>query len=110
MINQKFSRRLKVPSCHLISLLLFKSLGFQIASLLVFRRNSLKKFIKETKIEKQINYLIRIRNTLKLAFPPHTECGERQTISVMTGGTLLKTVFNLTSQGQWAPTTVSGSG
>ena len=59
---------------------------------------------------KQINYLIRIRNTLKLAFPPHTECGERQTISVMTGGTLLKTVFNLTSQGQWAPTTVSGSG
>ena len=48
---------------------------------------------------KQINYLIRIRNTLKLAFPPHTECGERQTISVMTGGTLLKTVFNLTSQG-----------
>ena len=59
---------------------------------------------------KQINYLIRIRNTLKLAFPPQTECGERQTISVMTGGTLLKTVFNLTSQGQWAPTTVSGSG
>ena len=54
--------------------------------------------------------MIKIINTLKLAFPPHMECGDKQTISVMTGGTLLKTVFSLTSQGQCAPTTVSGNG